>query len=193
MIRTALKIDLGKLKTWLDELESRWPTPEETCSPECRDDYYQKFFKDSSTVKGWHLQEAHERRNKPFRRSKPDPEDFDSRNYRFPSRYLFGYAEEILSGFVESFRANIYQLMPDAKWNWHTDSKGTYRMVVAIKTNPGCFFQYQEEARMHIPADGHVYILFTEKVHCAGNLGNSSRTHLIWSMPNSTLEKYLTP
>jgi hypothetical protein len=190
LFKTKYKFDIELLKNWYSELCAKFD-PEETCSHGQADSYYHKFFEPGSVAIGWHLHTAEGLKNKPFRRSRTDNYDQEAQAYRSPSKYMFGYINVVLKSFPEAFRANVYTLMPGTQWRWHSDTPGSFRMVISISTNTESYFQYQNENKFEIPSDGYVYAMFTEKVHRAGNLGLSERAHLIWSMPNSLKEKYL--
>jgi len=63
-------------------------------------------------------------------------------------------------------RTRLVNLPPLASYPYHVDCG--FRVHLAIKTNPSAFF-FEDGKLIHIPADGHAYLIDVTKLHSAWN------------------------
>jgi hypothetical protein len=95
-----------------------------------------------------------------------------------------GYFGQILSqlesqGFHPR-RARVSVVMPGSEMFWHQDAAdGMYcvRLHIAIETNPDAYFETESNGKVHIPADGHVWLVDTSLMHRSVNDGDKPRWH----------------
>ena len=60
----------------------------------------------------------------------------------------------------------------------HVDGDVSVRLHIPIETNPEAWMEI-EGRRYHMPADGSGYLVNTARLHRIGNLGSSTRTHIV--------------
>lgn len=117
-----------------------------------------------------------------------DPSDLSMKpgdEYVVPTQILKGYFQTIIRLLIElglqPHRAQIALLKAGEKLAWHRDShEGDYcvRLHIPIITNESCYFEYTEE-RIHLKADGSIYLLDGSHLHRFVNEGFEDRYHLI--------------
>lgn len=89
--------------------------------------------------------------------------------------------DKIRSFGLDPRRARVIQLTPGLSSSWHRDAPDhlyAVRLHIPIFTNEGCFFETETE-RAHLPADGHGYFLYVNRVHRVVNHGTTYRYHLV--------------
>ena len=100
-------------------------------------------------------------------------------------RYCFnGYGLDIIKQMPARVRKiQISSHAPGHQLILHQDSTDNIRFHIALKTNEHCWWEIAGE-RVHIPADGWVYLVNTSLPHRVYNLGDSERVHLygkVWT------------
>lgn len=79
-------------------------------------------------------------------------------------------------------RSRITVLTPGQVTLWHTDAQeGNYsvRIHIPIITNADCGFGVRDEGSVHMPADGHAYLVDASTTHRAYNRGTEMRYHFL--------------
>lgn len=106
-----------------------------------------------------------------------------------------GYLNEVVNDLIEdSFepcRIRLSLLKAGGQSTWHRDAEEnqyTVRLHIPIFTNTNCFFE-SEGDRVHLKADGSIYIIKVNKLHRVINCGTEDRLHLIM---NITQKKQFT-
>lgn len=105
--------------------------------------------------------------------------------YIHPTPLLKGYFKTVVRFLSElgfqPHRAQIALLKAGESLAWHRDSlEGEYcvRLHIPILTNENCFFEYPDE-RIHLKADGSIYLLDGSCLHRFVNQGLEDRYHFI--------------
>lgn len=106
-------------------------------------------------------------------------------DYVHPTQLYKGYLKKIIQfldclGF-QPHRVQIALLKANEEISWHQDSpEGQYcvRLHIPIFTNASCFFEYPEK-KIHLKADGSIYLLDGSKMHRFVNQGLEDRYHFI--------------
>lgn len=86
-----------------------------------------------------------------------------------------------LKGFYPH-RARVTILQPGQSMEWHQDAKEDdycVRLHIPILTNPLCSYEARDEGAVHMPADGHAYLVDSAVMHRAWNRGNTIRIHFL--------------
>jgi hypothetical protein len=74
-------------------------------------------------------------------------------------------------------RTRVMKINPRSCYSWHKDLSP--RIHLALETHPHCFL-IENEKMIHIPADGHPYLIDTTNYHTAINCtADLKRTHLV--------------
>jgi hypothetical protein len=105
-------------------------------------------------------------------------EEWDENDQLNP-RYCFtGYAKEIIDSMEFPVKKiQVSSMAPGHELILHQDSTNWIRFHVAIDTNEYCYWEIEGE-RIHIPADGWVYLINTSLPHRVYNRGTTDRIHL---------------
>ncbi len=106
--------------------------------------------------------------------------------YRRPTEICFGYLADVMSRLenmgLNPRRARIAMVSPGGTTDLHRDAEPesySVRLHVPIITNPKCFFEYENGPRFHMKADGSGALVRVNRMHRAGNFGDSARFHLL--------------
>jgi len=89
------------------------------------------------------------------------------------------YTREVVTHIAKTYNFNTVTyrcVLPDTCYSWHVDA-GKMCMHIPITTNSGCRFVYEDKS-FHMPADGSLYAVNTEKYHSFMNGGKFPRTHI---------------
>jgi len=105
--------------------------------------------------------------------------------YVYPTEICTDYLLEVIEeirrmGFAPK-RARIIRLTAGLASSWHRDCpeyRQFVRLHVPIITNPGCFFETEEE-RAHMSANGQSYLVKVNRMHRVVNHGDTDRFHLV--------------
>lgn len=79
-------------------------------------------------------------------------------------------------------RSRVTAIEPNEILRWHRDSEPDdycIRLHLPIITNPDCAFEVQNEGAVHMPADGHAYVVDASNTHRAYNKGTTTRYHFL--------------
>ncbi len=79
-------------------------------------------------------------------------------------------------------RSRITVLDPGQITIWHTDALDScysVRIHIPFITNLDCAFEVQDEGAVHMPADGHAYLIDSSTTHRAYNKGTEIRMHFL--------------
>jgi hypothetical protein len=78
-------------------------------------------------------------------------------------------------------RFRLMRIKPKTCYSVHNDV--TMRLHLAVVTNPSAFMVFpQYDYLTHIPADGHLYLTDTTRMHTAMNCGPEDRLHFVASL-----------
>ncbi len=92
-------------------------------------------------------------------------------------------------------RSRLTALAPGQVTIYHTDaSEGYYsvRIHIPFITNLDCAFEVQDEGAVHMPADGHAYLVDASTTHRAYNKGTELRMHFLAQVwPTKHSERFL--
>jgi|TARA_R100000084_G_C4630359_1_gene138037 hypothetical protein len=119
--------------------------------------------------------------------------EFDERAFRKLLPDLPPYITEICESLGEHrTRVGLAKLEAGSLIDAHRDYDPTFaaRYHVAIDTNEGCIFGFEQNGKkheVHIPADGYVWFANTGMMHWVRNDGNTDRTHIIFNMDSQEL------
>lgn len=80
-------------------------------------------------------------------------------------------------------RTRLMILKPKTCYYWHADQQK--RCHIPLKTNESCFLIIEKKI-IHLPADGHRYVLDTTKEHTALNAGHTDRLHIVGVTKNDS-------
>lgn len=81
------------------------------------------------------------------------------------------------------FRTRIMVMTPGRQYSIHKDP--SRRLHLPLTTNPEARFIFTEERlNIHMPADGHIHVVDTRKMHTAVNNGSDVRIHIVSVIPN---------
>ena len=105
--------------------------------------------------------------------------------YTTKTEICVGYMDEIIELIktkgLRPARARIICLTAGKASSWHRDAPDeiyAVRLHIPIITNPGCFFETQDEQE-HMPADGSAYFIHVNREHRVINHGSENRYHLV--------------
>jgi hypothetical protein len=195
--KTSISIDLDKLREWYRELSKNNPP----CSEQRWDsDAGRKLWQPGSVAYGYLLHDQCDGIEIDQSIVSSYKRGVSNSTFNIQNEFCKGYMGKILENFPEAFRANAWTIKPPFRYNLHRDRPwNSYRVQIALHTNPGCNFliakspydeNCEEYSAVHIPTDGYLYFLDTEKRHGAENFGDKDRTHILWQMPIETYDKY---
>lgn len=114
-----------------------------------------------------------------------------NRDYVVPDPFYQGYGLETVQSFPGAHRAVVMGIVPPSGYHPHVDPPDrNYKMHVALETDSECVF-IVDGKRVHIPVDGSVWVLDTNKTHAVEHFGTQPRVHLMWCMDKSTMRDYI--
>ena len=91
------------------------------------------------------------------------------------------YEDLVVKGFYPH-RSRITILNPGQEMQWHQDAPpDSYctRIHIPFITNPDCAYEVQGEGHVHMPADGHAWLVDAAAMHRAWNRGDTKRYHFL--------------
>jgi hypothetical protein len=100
---------------------------------------------------------------------------------------LFGIAKRITELFPESSRMALSVIKPTTHLKQHSDENFLWRVHLPIYSEEGSIWS-TEEGEVHFEV-GSAYLCDTRNLHSVSNNSNSERVHLLFALPESSLEK----
>lgn len=101
--------------------------------------------------------------------------------YAKPTKLIFGFAEKLLSRFLDASQTLVVVHPPGCRLGFHIDTGDYVKIHIPIKTNNESIFEYENESfKMEV---GYAYMARVDVPHATNNLGNSDRVHLIFRVP----------
>lgn len=95
-------------------------------------------------------------------------------------KYKVSKERPLISSLIKKYNLERFVIAlatPGFQMPWHTDYFGGQRIHIPIITNEQCFIETKDN-KEHCKV-GSVYVLDTNVLHTACNLGNTNRLHLI--------------
>jgi hypothetical protein len=99
---------------------------------------------------------------------------------------LFGIAKRIVDLFPDSSRMALSVINPSTHLKRHNDENFLWRVHIPIFSEPGSIWS-TEEGDVHMEV-GHAYLCDTRNFHSVTNDSKSVRVHLLFALPESSLE-----
>ena len=99
---------------------------------------------------------------------------------------LFGIAKRIIELFPDSSRMALSVINPSTHLKRHNDENFLWRVHIPVFSEPGSIWS-TEEGDVHMEV-GHAYLCDTRNFHSVTNDSKSVRVHLLFALPESSLE-----
>lgn len=100
---------------------------------------------------------------------------------------IFGIAKRIIDTFPESSRMALSVVKPKTHLKRHNDENFLWRVHIPIYSEEGSIWATDEQ-EYHFEV-GSVYLCDTRSPHSVSNNSDSNRVHLLFALPESSLEK----
>ena len=105
-------------------------------------------------------------------------EEWDDNDELNPRKCFYGYGLDIIKSMPARVKKVQLTIMsPGHELILHQDCPDNLRFHIALETNNHCWWEIAGE-RIHIPADGWIYIVNTSLPHRVYNKGDTDRIHL---------------
>ena len=183
------KFDILQIQRWAHKVIAQVPPMGGSHSPWANVDEY---LEEGSVLKTWSLltiQKDCKWSQEPFLRYPVS--GVSSKQYTQKTEIFDQCLEPILETFPSAFRMAMVGLEGNSGFQWHIDPpKCNVRFTLPVFTNPESYF-FIEDQKVHFPADGHVWMIDTNKRHRAVNQGNDFRLHIHWEMHSEDIPKWL--
>ncbi len=114
-------------------------------------------------------------------------------HYYIRTEACHGYFGEVLDelqarGFHPR-RARVSMVNPGTTMRWHQDAADDVycvRLHIAIQTNADAAYETENHGSIHIPADGHAWLVDTSLMHRSVNYGSTPRWHFFCEVWDTT-------